>query len=191
MLHGLTERIDTGFTTGGSLASQLAVIRLLHDRFFECDGGRAWNLATGEIVSRGDVTGDDLPRAPCPAALIELLEQGRDGAPRWVVAEARSPTHATEISRLAAVEARVRGIVAVSVQMYRRLGSALADELRERTLLLLGDFESDNDHRSVMLAAAALSARPHLLLTFRRGRVDSSLCAREARASYDSPSTGE
>ena len=160
---------------------------LLHDRYAVI-GNRAYDLVDGCIVALEDAApdprGHDEGELP---ALAEVLEHGRDGMPRWVVVEARHAGHAAALGRRAAATARRSGFVSVSVDSFERLRGVLAPALADRALLLVGGAgdAATAVHRG-LLAAAALSARPHVLLTFRSQRAPASfpLVVREARAAY-------
>ena len=160
--------------------------RVRGDRYVAGDGGRAWDLATGDEVPL-DAIGDD--EEPCSeqdlAALVELLEQGREGAPRWVVADARSGAQAAGMTRRAAAAARRRGFVAISVDLYHRLHDVVEEDLRDRALLLIGGFGDAAAACDALTAAAAFSPRPHVLLTFRSVAVGgTAVVVREARSAY-------
>src|SRR4030095_1347351 len=100
--------------------------------------------------------------------LIEAMDHGRDGYPRWIIVDsinARDIAHQAE--RISA-SASSRGFVPLGIDAYMRhlaLGDA---ELNERTLLLLDTAGEPFRSHSVLLHAAARSPRPHLLLTFCR-----------------------
>src|SRR4029453_19288517 len=118
-------------------------------------------------------------------SLLEAMDHGRDGYPRWITIEsinARDIPH--EAERISA-SASSRGFVPLGIDAYvRRL--VLGDtELDERTLLLLDTAGEPFRSHSVLLHAAARSPRPHLLLTFCR-LIDkpSPHLVREARAAY-------
>jgi DNA-binding NtrC family response regulator len=161
--------------------------RLLRDRYFAYDHLRGCDLVTGSEVSLDNLPEDavieDVP------ALTELLRNGRDGSPRWVVANARTAAEAAAVVRRAAAAACRNGCVPLLVSVYARLRDALASELAERTLLLMGAFVKDAESAPIALVdAAARSPRPHILLTFRATLIWETACVvREARASYGAP----
>jgi DNA-binding NtrC family response regulator/tetratricopeptide (TPR) repeat protein len=167
--------------------------RLLHDRFVAYDDVHGCDLATGEDV-RLDRLPEDRPSGDVPA-FSEVLADARDGAPRWVVAEVRSVAQAAAFARRAAAEARARGFVPMQVALYLRLRETLAQELDERTLLLLGSGTHDTSAaRAALVDAASRSPRPHVLLSFRYtaqalvrapgGGGGAGCVVREARAAY-------
>ena len=163
------------------------MVQLLHDRFMRLDGDRACDLATGAEVRLDALT--DAASSQTDASLgplLEALDHGRDGYPRWVVADARSRRQATcTIERVAAAAVR-RGFVTISTDLYLRFREMLDVELRERTLLLAGAFGANPSRaHAALLDASALSPRPHLLLTFGSAAAHSGPpLVREARATY-------
>jgi DNA-binding NtrC family response regulator len=117
--------------------------------------------------------------------LLEAIDHGRDGYPRWIVIER---IHARDIQQEAeriSACASSRGFVPLGINTY--MGQCVLDdtELDERTLLLIDTKGEPSRAHSVLLHAAARSPRPHLLLTFRRaiGERPPRL-VREARAAY-------
>jgi DNA-binding NtrC family response regulator/tetratricopeptide (TPR) repeat protein len=157
--------------------------RLLHDRYYTYTDADAWDLATGTSVSVGDLEVDrfaDLvpnragrsgpdDRA-VPAALIEVLDHGREGEPRWVVLDGDGAS----MTARAADAAHARGFVPVAADLYLRLRDLLAEELEHRALLLIVRVEVPIEiGRAALIDAAARSPRPHVLLSFgapRHGR---------------------
>src|SRR4051794_13177392 len=94
------------------------MIRMLHDRYLHYDHDRVCDLVTGELGSLAAAgREDEREDERSVAALIELLEHGRDGTPRWVVADARSPHDAAVTRRRVAAAARRLGYVAVSAAL--------------------------------------------------------------------------
>ena len=91
--------------------------------------------------------------------LIEALEHGRDGFPRWIVAA---------VAREEIIDAATsRGFVPLTIDAYAR-GRILGDrELDERTLLLIDSSGDPSRAHMALLQAAAHSPRPHVLLTLR------------------------
>ena len=172
--------------------------RLIQDRYFAYDKVCGCDLTTGH-----DVRLDDLPCDPpdvglrlsggslALAPLVEVLDDGRDGDPRWVVADARNGVQAAALIRRAAADARRRGFVPLLVPLYLRWRADLAQDLEERTLLLIGSFaRSVASARAALVGAASRSPRPHVLLTFRSASTAEAACVvREARAAYGVLST--
>ena len=110
--------------------------RLLHDRYVLYDDIHGCDLATGDEV-RLDALPKDGP-GDNPPALVELLNNGRDGSPRWVAYDVRNRAQAAVVARRVAGVARDRGFVPILVSLYERFRDALAADLDERTLLLIG-----------------------------------------------------
>lgn len=164
-------------------------MQLLHDRYAVIED-RAYDLVEERGVALEDITRDESPRGGEALPLLtELMDHGREGAPRWVVADARSTSQAVMLGRQAAAAARRRGFVAMSVDSFERLHARLADQLRDRALLLIGVAGAgDAVMHPSLLAAASLSSRPHVLLTFRVQRTTGPASVpglvREARAAY-------
>jgi DNA-binding NtrC family response regulator len=179
------------------------VQRLIHDRYFACDEIHGYDLATGDAVrldrleeGRGGLKASGYRNSGyrisghqgsgAPASLIEVLDDAREGAPRWVVADARNGAQAMAMAARAAADARRRGFVPLLVPLYLRWREALAADLEERTLLLIGSFTRGlGAARSALLEASASSPRPHVLLTFRCPEAGGEASVvREARAAY-------
>ena len=118
--------------------------------------------------------------------LIEALEHGRDGFPRWIVAA---------VPRDEIIDAAAsRGFVPLTIDAYAR-GRVLGDRaLDERTLLLIDSSGDPSRAHMALLQAAAHSPRPHVLLTLRLPLVPSErressgprkpALVREARQAY-------
>jgi len=190
-----TRRFCACFNRHAELHASSAVRRLIHDRYFACDEIHGCDLATGAAVRL-----DELPDEATgglkasgyhddgrvPASLIEILNDGRDGEPRWIVADARNGVQAAAMAARTAADARRRGFVPLLVPLYLRWRTALAEDLDERTLLLIGSFTRGlTVDRSALIEAAASSPRPHVLLTFRCADSGASVTVvREARAAY-------
>ncbi|HZM60403.1 MAG TPA: sigma 54-interacting transcriptional regulator [Vicinamibacterales bacterium] len=150
--------------------------RLLHDRYYAYADAHAWDLATGASVAVGDLDSDrvaDLGSSsvhhaealeePVPPALMELLDHGREGEPRWVVLDG-DPSCMTV---RAAEAGRARGFVPVAVDLYLRLRDLLAAELAHRALLLIVRADvSIEMGRAALIDASVRSPRPHVLLSF-------------------------
>src|ERR1043166_8895385 len=117
-------------------------------------------------------------------ALIEALDHGRDGHPRWVVAAVRRSVF-TDTAESIANAASARGYIALPLDDYVRERILNARQFDERTLLLLDTRGDPARAHSVLLQAAAQSARPHLLLTLRTTFPAANIrVVREARAAY-------
>jgi len=173
--------------------------RLLHDRYYAYASEQAWDLATGESVPLTDLTAPASTSGTITEPLVEVLDHGREGEPRWVVVETSAGPASLAAARRIAEHARVRGLVPIAVDVYLRLRSLLDEELRHRTLMLiLAPGSPLEQARQAMIAAAATSPRPHVLVSFRSTRIppdsalgqrsggspDSAHVVREARAVY-------
>jgi tetratricopeptide (TPR) repeat protein len=155
---------------------------LLRDRYFEYAPDRAWDLLTGESVSPPNEPQHDAGEC-CLACepVIELLDHGREGSPRWFALEA-TPRQWRLRARSAAAAARRRGYVAIAVDVFLRMRLLLADDLSTRAMMLIARPGSSADRlQAALLHAAAISSGPHVLLT----------CpARLKAATTRSPATG-
>jgi DNA-binding NtrC family response regulator len=162
------------------------MVRLLRDRYYAYDSLHGCDLVTGDAVRLDDLPADDTPsHEPALAPFVEVLNHGREGDPRWVVADARNGVQASALVRRAAAHARRTGYVPIRVDLYERLRESLNDDLGERSLLLIGTFADAGDTaRKVFVDAAAHSPRPHVLLTFESRQSRDRGVVREARAVY-------
>ena len=160
---------------------------LLRDRFFEYAPNRAWDLVTGESMSASSDADETGVSAPAPGPLVELLDHGIDGSPRWMVMAA-SATEWRAHSRTVAVEARRRGYVPIALDIFLRTRLLLAEDLRTRTLVLIAKPDAPGGElQAALLHAAAISPGPHVLMTSvnsRGGRVSPHWHVAEARAAY-------
>jgi len=163
------------------------VVRLLQDRYVRVTGDLVHDLATGEETK---ISSPDAAAAAEDAAylqpIVEALDHGRDGFPRWLVVEARSRRHALALTRELAGVAVRRGYVAMSVDAFIRFGASLEADLCDRTLFLAGTFGGSRIHaHAALLSASAASPRPHLLMTFTPASTQHNLSlVREARSAY-------
>jgi DNA-binding NtrC family response regulator/tetratricopeptide (TPR) repeat protein len=166
-------------------------MRLVRDRYITWEGNRLLDLATGLVGDTESLREDIDGEAPL-WPLVEILEHGREGEPRWVAARLDSIRNMERLRRRAATDASVRGVVPVGVEVYVALRAQLQldDLLKDRTLLLMekpGPISSNG--RLAFLDAAVRSPRPHVLLTLHCGSTRASSVAREARAAYDTNPT--
>ena len=118
------------------------------------------------------------------APLLEAIEHGREGHPRWIVVDTIDGRQIARAMERVSAAAAEKGFVSMPVDAYRRRRLVGDAELDERSLLLTDSAGGPRAHEA-LLHAAARSPRPHLLLTFRRipekGR---PRFVREARAAY-------
>ena len=116
--------------------------------------------------------------------VIEALEHGRDGFPRWIAAAVGRRFLAQTLESIAGAAAS-RGFVALPVDAYLRARIIDVNQFDERTLLLLDTQSDPSRAHAALLGACAQSSRPHLLLTLRAGaEACHSMFVREARAAY-------
>ena len=159
---------------------------LLRDRYFEYAPDQAWDLMTGAAVSSLAALEPEGASPSAPGALVELLEHGVEGAPRWVVADASASEWPMQ-ARAAAFEARQRGYVAIGVNVFLRMRLLLVDHLRTRAIVLVAQQDIPFEQlRVALLHAAAISPRPHVLMSSspRTGHRNPRWHAAEARAVY-------
>ncbi len=166
--------------------------RLLHDRYFEYGTTHAWDLATGDSICVDAIAADET-EPPAPASFLEVLDHGREGEPRWVVADTAHGPRSPVLARRVAAAARVRGYVPIAAEVYLRLRETLDADLAQRALLLIvhpaGSIAAG---RAALVDAAARWPRPHVLLTFASPRpvlAGHGAFVREARAVYGARST--
>ena len=110
--------------------------RLLYDRYCAYASSHAWDLTTGESVRVDAIAADDA-EPPAPASLVEVLDHGREGEPRWVVADNANGPRSPVLTRRVAAAARARGYVPIAADIYLRLRDMLDADLAQRTLLLI------------------------------------------------------
>ena len=120
--------------------------------------------------------------------LVEVLDHGREGVPRWIVVDAGRNRTPETLMRRAMWDARTRGYVPVMVDTYMQPGLLRPDELRDRTLLIVvrSAGEAAAGARA-LIDAAVRSSRPHVLLTIRTPATAAAarpVVVREARAVY-------
>jgi DNA-binding NtrC family response regulator len=157
--------------------------RLLHDRYYSYAAEHAWDLATGNSITVDKMAPGPPGGPPLVESFAEVLDHGRDGEPRWVVMETASAHSSNAVARRLADDARARGFVPIAVDVYLRLRSLLEGDLRHRTLMLMAPAGSPLEPaREALVLAAALSPRPHVLVSFRATRAGHLV--REARAVY-------
>src|ERR1043166_1636753 len=162
--------------------------RLLRDRYL-VDARSAWDLVTGELIPVDSIPGEAMSDAsaasPSLEAVLEVRDHGRDGAPRSMHTSLASSVRWPQAIRRLADDAATRGYVAIAVDLYFRLAPTLADDLRDRTLLLIAHAETRAEEaQAALIDAAARSPRPHLLVTIETRRSRPISAVREARAAY-------
>jgi DNA-binding NtrC family response regulator len=163
--------------------------RLLHDRYFEYAPDRAWDLATGEQVATAHLPADHGHGRSSLAPLVEVLEHGVEGTPRWIVADVPARSRVAATVEAAAGTACRCGFVPIAADAYLRLRTRLAGELAERALLLLAPPSVDiHLARAALIDAASRASRPHVLFTMRTpagvAAPNDGYVVHEARAVY-------
>jgi DNA-binding NtrC family response regulator len=121
-----------------------------------------------------------------PETMLDLLDHGCDGEPRWVTLHAKDAEEATRFERLIATEAERRGYMPVAADRVAALVRSTDDAVRHRTLAVLQqrDASAPPDGSALALAAGA-SPRPHVLVTIAVGeRRPGTAVVREARTAY-------
>ena len=122
-------------------------------------------------------------------ALLEAMDHGRDGYPRWIVIERiNSGDIPREAERIGA-SACNQGFVPLEIDTYMRRRILGDTELDERSLLLVDMKGQSSRAHSALLDAAARSPRPHVLLTFGAIEKPAPQLVREARAAYAARAT--
>ena len=116
-------------------------------------------------------------------ALLEAMDHGRDGYPRWIVVESINARDAAREAERIDGSASRQGFVPLGVDVYMRRRILGDSELDERTLLLVDTRGEPSRAHAALLHAAAHSPRPHVLLTL-RGSSRQQRIIREARAAY-------
>jgi two-component system NtrC family response regulator len=111
------------------------------------------------------------------SSIVEALDHGRDGYPRWIEVQVQSDRRLTERVIGAAEE---RGYIPVSIERYWSQTTVKRNDVGARTLLLSGEGDDRWRAHAALLDAAARSPRPHILLTFARP-ARGPLVVREAR----------
>jgi DNA-binding NtrC family response regulator len=121
-----------------------------------------------------------------PDTMLDLLDHGCDGEPRWIPLQAPDANAAADLVRLITIEAERRGYVPIAAERLPAFVGSLAPDMRHRTLAVFHthDAATPADASALALAAAA-SPRPHVLVTVAVGkrRSDAPL-VREARTAY-------
>ena len=177
-----------GSTPSSALHLSSGMSRLLHDRYYAYGPSHAWDLATGDSLRVDEIVADDPVEPPAPPSLVEALEHGREGEPRWVVADAARGPRSPVVARRLATAARARGYVPIAADVYLRLREVLDADIAQRALLLIvHPATSTSAGRAALVDAASRWPRPHMLLTFASPRLWAlGQCGmvREARAAY-------
>src|SRR5262247_1452860 len=92
--------------------------------------------------------------------LIEAMDHGRDGYPRWIIIERINSRDVPREAERICTFASSRGFVPLGIDAYMRKRILGDTDLDERTLLLLDTAGEPLRSHSVLLHAAARSPRP-------------------------------
>jgi DNA-binding NtrC family response regulator/tetratricopeptide (TPR) repeat protein len=164
--------------------------QLLHDRYYAGRSDRALDLVTGETVPIDRVNRDRPPDGPAIGPLVEVLDHGQEGMPRWVAFDGGPEAAPSGVIERAAWDGRTRGFVPVGADVYCRLKEPIDEALKGRTLLLIaGPSTPPEVARSALMEAALRSPRAHVLLSLGPGGIppreaSPAAVAREARSAY-------
>jgi DNA-binding NtrC family response regulator len=124
--------------------------------------------------------------------MLDLLDHGCDGEPRWITLDAADAQRGAQLIQLVSTEAERRGYVPLAAERVADVLRTLPDDMRHRTFALLQTCAAGtHPDGSPLVAVTTLNPRPHVLVTIaiaRRPRTD--LVLREARTMYapDQPS---
>lgn len=79
------------------------------------DAQHVWDLATGRHVRSADTQKNEEVHEPPLDPLVEALDHGQEGSPRWVVAPMPTGGRSLAVVHRAAADARARGFMAIGV----------------------------------------------------------------------------
>jgi len=124
--------------------------------------------------------------------MLDLLDHGCDGEPRWIALDAADTDAAASLVRFVAAEAERRGYLPLSAERFSAVSRTLPDAHRHRTFALLQTCRPPaRPDSSVLVAATLVNPRPHVLVTvgiasFGQGSGGNAQMpvVREARAVY-------
>src|SRR5919112_365018 len=98
--------------------------------------------------------------------VLDLLDHGCDGEPRWIALDASDSDAARRLMRLVATEAERRGYLPLTVEQFGSLAGAVPDAYGHRTFALLQTCRAPAvPDPTVLMTAATINARPHVLVT--------------------------
>jgi DNA-binding NtrC family response regulator/tetratricopeptide (TPR) repeat protein len=160
---------------------------LMHDRYLVTGPNHARDLATGSYAP-ADALGPPAPVRPMPRleALFDSLDYARDGQPQRRVIDVADRAERRTVLEALASGAQHRGYVPIAVAVYRQVQHVLADELRDRAIVLLDADDADDAWVAggvCLMALSATSPRPHVLVTVRSPQRAMQV-VREARALF-------
>ncbi len=158
---------------------------LIHHRYVVTAKDRVRDLATGAelpLASASARCSTDSPGLLGP--LFDALDHGREAEPQWRRVTARDRAESRALVAAIAAGAQQRGYVPVAVRCYTHAQRrVLADELRDRAVVLIDADDASEEAQACLVAASATSSRPHVLVTVEQpGRRRDVL--REARALF-------
>ncbi len=118
--------------------------------------------------------------------MLDLLDHGCDGEPRWIVLDAANAHEASSLVRLVSTEAERRGYLPLSAERFTALAAALPEGYGQRTFALLQTCRAPaTADPSVLVTASVLNPRPHVLVTIAiASDPRAALSVREARTAY-------
>ena len=121
--------------------------------------------------------------------MLDLLDHGCDGEPRWIALDAANAHDASSLVRIVTMEAERRGYLPLSVERFASLAAALPDGYGQRTFALLQTCRAPAvPDPSVLITAALVNPRPHVLVTIKiadpHATQKAPLLVREARTAY-------
>jgi DNA-binding NtrC family response regulator/tetratricopeptide (TPR) repeat protein len=121
-----------------------------------------------------------------PDSMLDLLDHGCDGEPRWIPLNTADADAASNLVRIITLEAERRGYVPLAVERLPAFVRALPEEMRQRTFALLHTHDAATPADvSPLVAVAAVNSRPHVLVTIAVGQKPRAApVVREARAAY-------
>ncbi len=98
--------------------------------------------------------------------MLDLLDHGCDGEPRWISLGASDSDDVARLMRLVATEAERRGYLTLSVDQFAAVASALPDGYQHRTFALLQTCRAPAvPDPAILVTAATINPRPHVLVT--------------------------
>jgi DNA-binding NtrC family response regulator len=118
--------------------------------------------------------------------LLDLLDHGCDGEPRWIALDVADADGAASLVRVVTSEAERRGYLPLPAERFASVARTLPDEQRHRTFALLHTCRAPaRPDASALVQASLVNPRPHVLVTVSiTGAASRPLAVREARAIY-------
>ena len=142
------------------------MVGLIGDRYLSAGSEAVLDLATARVVPSIGIARESSSEVPPIESLVDVLDHGREGFPRWVVADLRPSREPAAAVHRAAADASARGYVPIAVELFARRDAMLADLLGDRALLLIATASTPGAlARDALIEAAGRCPRPHVLLT--------------------------